>query len=178
MAVRGNATWILYLARRMNQAIAEARTLREIEPSSAYGAFSHGLVCAQGGDPREATGAFRDAVRLSDGASLYVVMLAYGLAVAGERDEARSLLAELDRRARAEFIWPMGLAMAYAHLGDESTGLDFLERAYDERVGWMPLVSREPALDILRPSARFQALLHRIGPPQAIAAPFGSSRRS
>ena len=40
----------LYLARRMEEAVAEGRSLREIEPSSAYGAFSHGLVCAQGGD--------------------------------------------------------------------------------------------------------------------------------
>jgi serine/threonine-protein kinase len=169
MSVRGNATWVLYLARRMDQAIAEARTLSDIEPSSAYGAFSRGLVCAQGGDAGEATDAFRDAVRLSDGASLYVVALAYGLAVAGKHDEARSLLADLERRAETEFIWPMGLAMAHAHLGDEATALDLLERACDERVGWMPLIARDPALDVLRPSARFQALVHRIGPPGAVA---------
>jgi len=46
MAIRGNASWILYLARRMEQAVADGRSLREIEPSSAYAAFSHGLVCA------------------------------------------------------------------------------------------------------------------------------------
>jgi tetratricopeptide (TPR) repeat protein len=85
MLIRGNASWILYLARRMDEAVVEARSLREIEPSSPYGAFSHGLVCAQGGDPPEAAAAFRDAVKLSDGASLYLVMLAYGLAVAARK---------------------------------------------------------------------------------------------
>ncbi|MDB4889701.1 MAG: hypothetical protein JWL61_1556, partial [Gemmatimonadetes bacterium] len=83
MVIRGNATWILYLARRMDQAVAECRTLRTIDPTSAFGAFSHGLVCAQSGDAMEAIGAFRDALRLSNNESLYSVMLAYALAVGG-----------------------------------------------------------------------------------------------
>ena len=173
MVIRGNATWILYLAGRMEQAVAECRSLREMEPSSAYGAFSHGLVCAQGGDPREAIDAFRDAVRLSGDASLYLVMLAYSLAVAKEQGEARSILANLQHRAETEFVWPMGLAFAYAHLGEKSTALDFLERAYDERVGWMGLISREPALDVLRSTSRFQRVLARIGPPEAMRTATG-----
>jgi len=95
-------------------------------------------------------------------------MLAYALAVGGQHAEARSILADVDCRAETEFVWPMGLAMAYAHLGDESTALDHLERAYEERVGWMLLIGREPALDVLRSSPRFQSLLRKIGPPEAI----------
>jgi hypothetical protein len=94
-------------------------------------------------------------------------MLAYGLAVAGEHDEARLLLADLKKREANEFIWPMGLAFAYAHLGEQDTALDYLERAYEERVGWMCLIGREPALDVLRGTPRFQALLRKIGPPSA-----------
>lgn len=169
MAVRGNTTWIRYLARRMDDAVAEGRSLRELEPSSAYAAFSHGLVCAQGGHEAEGIGAFRDAVTLAPGVSLYLVTLAYGLAVGGEHEEARSILADLHRREEKEFIWPMGLAMAYAYLCEESTALDYLERAYEERVGWMLMLGREPALDILRSTPRFQSLLKKIGPPEAIS---------
>jgi eukaryotic-like serine/threonine-protein kinase len=168
MAVRGNATWILYLARRMDDAVAEGRGLRDIDPASPYGAFSHGLVCAQGGEIDEAIAAFRDAVRLSDGMSLYVVMLAYGLAAGGHHAEARALVADLRMRSASEFIWPMGLAMVHTHLGEEALALDYLERSYDERVGWMPLLGREPALDRLRQSSRFQRLLERIGPPEVL----------
>jgi eukaryotic-like serine/threonine-protein kinase len=175
MSVRGNATWILYLAGRREEAIAEGRMLRDIDPLSAYAAFSHGLVCAQGGEADEAVAAFRDAVRLSDGMSLYLVMLAYALAVAGEREEAQALLADLDRRGQKEFIWPMGLAMAHAHLGHESHALDLLDRAYEERVGWMPLIAREPAFDILRASSRFNLLLHKIGPRQILTTKFARS---
>jgi hypothetical protein len=96
--------------------------------------------------------------------SLYLVMLAYACAVAGEHAEAWSILAELRQRAETEFVWPMGLAFAHAHLGDESIALDFLERAYEERVGWMLMLGREPALDVLRGTPRFESLARKIGP--------------
>ncbi len=165
MAVRGNTAWILYLSRQRDAAIAEGRALRQIEPSSPYAAFSHGLVCAQGGDPKEAIAAFRDAASLSGGATLYLTTLAYGLAVGGESAEARDILASLRQRATQEFVWPMGMGLAYAHLGEMDTALDLLERAYEERVGWMALLGREPAVDVLRGVPRFEALLKKIGPP-------------
>ena len=164
MVVRGNASWILYLTRRMDQALADGRSLRHLDPSSAYGAFSHGLICAQAGQPDEAIAAFRDGVILSGRGSLYLVMLAYALAVGKRPDEARAVLAEVEGRT-TEFIWPMGLAFAYAHLGETETALDHLERAYEERVGWMNLIGREPALDILRGHPRFEAIARRIIPP-------------
>ena len=164
MVVRGNASWILYLTRRMDQALADGRSLRHLDPSSAYGAFSHGLICAQAGQPDEAIAAFRDGVILSGRGSLYLVMLAYALAVGKRPDEARAVLAEVEGRT-TEFIWPMGLAFAYAHLGETNTALDHLERAYEERVGWMNLIGREPALDILRGHPRFEAIARRIIPP-------------
>ena len=95
-------------------------------------------------------------------------MLAYGLAVGGVPDEARTLLAEIDARTN-EYVWPMGLGMAYAHLGDSDRALDYLERAYEDRVGWMSLIGREPAFDILRGNARFRRLAQRIVPPSAAA---------
>ena len=168
MAVRGNASWVLYLARRMVQAMNEGRNLRMLDPESSYGAFSHGLVCAQAGPPDEAIAAFRDAVRLSGGATLYQVMLAYSLAIGGQRDEARRILADMREREATEFVWPMGLAMAFAHLGDTDVALDYVQRAYEERVGWMHLVAREPAFDVIRGHPRFIEIARQIGPPAAL----------
>jgi hypothetical protein len=34
-------------------------------------------------------------------------MLAYALAVGGETDEARTILADIHRRGEHEFVWPM-----------------------------------------------------------------------
>jgi serine/threonine-protein kinase len=167
MAVRGNASWLTYLARRMDAALSEGRGLRALDPDSAYGAFSHGLVSALAGPPEETVAAFRDAVRLSNGATLYLIMLAYALGISGASGEAeaRSLLAEVEQRSATEFVWPMGLAMAYTHLGDKETALDYLQRAYDERVGWMQLVTREPSFDPLRGHPRFERIAKLVGPP-------------
>jgi len=108
-------------------------------------------------------------VNLSERMSLYLVMLAYALAAGRQPNEARSVLAEV--QGRAEFIWPMGLAFAYAYLGETETALDHLERAYEERVGWMLLIGREPALDILRGHPRFEAIARRIIPPSFAGEP-------
>ncbi|NOT32947.1 MAG: hypothetical protein HOP12_02120 [Candidatus Eisenbacteria bacterium] len=54
--------------------------------------------------------------------------------------------------------------MAHAHLNEPDRALDLLERAYEERVRWMPLLGREPAFDVLRNAPRFRALLAKIGP--------------
>ncbi|MFN8574674.1 MAG: protein kinase [Gemmatimonadaceae bacterium] len=178
MAVRGNTAWLLYLARQGDAAIAEGRALRQIEPSSPYAAFSHGLVCAQGGDPQEAIAAFRDAATLSGGASLYLTTLAYGLAVGGEDAEARAILDDLHARESQEFVWPMGMGLAYAHLREPDRAMDLLERAYEERVGWMALLGREPAADILRGVPRFEALLKKIGPPPELLQDTDSLRPS
>src|SRR5438477_5030413 len=78
--------------------------------------------------------------------------------------------ASCPRSLSREFVWPMGLAMAHAHLGDTGVALDYLERAYDERVGWMLLAPREPAFDILRDEPRFQALMRKIGPATPLSA--------
>jgi len=127
-------------------------------------------VCSSGRDPAETIAAFEDAARLSNRASLYLVMLAYALASGGRDAEARTLLSELAVRGEAEFVWPMGLAMAYGALGDESTALEHLERAYDERVGWMQLMAREPMLDMLQHTPKYKELARRIGPAESLPA--------
>jgi len=57
---------------------------------------------------------------------------------------------------------------AYAHIGETDTALDHLERAYEERVGWMALVGREPAFDILRHHPRFQRIAALVQPTNVV----------
>lgn len=60
--------------------------------------------------------------------------------------------------------------MAYMRLGDTDVALDHLERAHEERVGWMQLVTREPAFDPLRGHPRFDRIAQLVGPPNAALA--------
>jgi len=48
--------------------------------------------------------------------------------------------------------------------GDKARALDFLERAYRDRDGWMVFVPVDPAFDSLRGDSRFTRLLHEVRP--------------
>jgi len=56
------------------------------------------------------------------------------------------------------------LRIRLAHLGEENAAMDWLEKVYEERVGYMLMIERDPALDILRNSARFHSFSQKIGP--------------
>jgi hypothetical protein len=48
-------------------------------------------------------------------------------------------------------------------LGEMDAAFEWLDRAYEERSGWLPYVGAEPRLAPLRQDARFARLLDRIG---------------
>jgi len=51
---------------------------------------------------------------------------------------------------------------ARAALGEEEDALEYLEKAYDERDGSLPLIKVDQRLDALRHDTRFQNLLARL----------------
>ena len=55
--------------------------------------------------------------------------------------------------------------------GDEARALDFLERAYADRDGWMILVPIDPAFDPLRADPRFARLMLQVRPSSASSSP-------
>ena len=60
--------------------------------------------------------------------------------------------------------WPIGVAEVYTRLGDKDRAFLWLERAWDERSGWM-FLKIDPVWDNLRSDPRFADLLRRIGFP-------------
>jgi tetratricopeptide (TPR) repeat protein len=58
---------------------------------------------------------------------------------------------------------PLYTAMDYAHAGDESQALDWLETAVEQRTPWVVELNVDPNWDGLRSHPRFIALLKKIG---------------
>jgi hypothetical protein len=48
-------------------------------------------------------------------------------------------------------------------LGERDKALDWLERAYEERSGYLPMLGLDFVFDSLREEPRFKALLEKIG---------------
>jgi hypothetical protein len=59
---------------------------------------------------------------------------------------------------------PFLMALMAAGSHDSPRTIEWLEKSYDARSGWMPFVPVEPELRWLRADARFQQLVARITP--------------
>lgn len=57
------------------------------------------------------------------------------------------------------------LSGAFARLGQDGEAVDWLERAFREREGWLVYLNVSPSFDGLRTNPRFKDLVARIGLP-------------
>ena len=83
-------------------------------------------------------------------------------AARGRPDEARAVLAELERRRQDGYVSPVAFVMLHTALGEADPAFAWLDRAYDERRGWLAYLNVEPMLDGLRGDPRFRLLRERM----------------
>ena len=74
------------------------------------------------------------------------------------------MLAQLDGIAKRKYVSPYSLAVVHTGLGEIDEAFTWLERAYEQRDGWLAgHVKIDPRFDPLRQDPRFDNLLRRIG---------------
>ena len=88
--------------------------------------------------------------------------LGWVLALSGKRAEAEALLRELEGAAQEGYVSPVAFAIVHIGLNNVDQALDWAERAYDERRGWLAYLKVNPMLDPLRGAPRFEALLRKM----------------
>lgn len=118
-----------------------------------------GATLALQGQMREAERVLREALALPGAAAYTKATLGWVLARAGRRAETETLLRELEATARDGYVSPVAFAMLHLALGDLERALDWAERAYADRRGWLAYLKVNPMLDPLRQEPRFQALV-------------------
>lgn len=108
---------------------------RTIEQDAHFvGAYwTLGLIQEQLGDLDESSAAFRRAIQLAPQSPRMQSGLARAMAVSGQRDEARRILAELCDLARNRYVSPFELASIQFALGDHEEGYGWLSRAFGDR---------------------------------------------
>ncbi|HWP38853.1 MAG TPA: tetratricopeptide repeat protein, partial [Gemmatimonadales bacterium] len=92
--------------------------------------------------------------------------LGHAYARAGRMDDARRVLADLERDSQGRYVSSYLIAEVLVGLGEHDRALHFLERAYDERAGFLIWLHLWPRFDKLRGEARFAELLRKIGLPK------------
>lgn len=114
------------------------------------------------GKVQEAIEEYRKAIKMSNGSQRPIVALAHANAVLGKKSEAKKILQELERKSKATAS-PYTMATIYAGLGENDKAFDYLEQAYSQKSFEILSLNSDLLLDNLRPDARFQGLVRRIG---------------
>jgi TolB-like protein/Tfp pilus assembly protein PilF len=155
--------WAYYFARQYERAAEQDRKALEMDPQFSFAHWNLGMVRAQQNKPDEAIEAFEQAHTHSGGGLTFKAHLGYALALAGRREEAERIIAELKELAEGRYVSSYYFAMIQLGLGEADQAFASLERAYAERSGFMAFIRVEPLLDPLRSDPRFAALERRIG---------------
>jgi TolB-like protein len=158
-----NHAWLLVLAGRYAEGEAEARRAIEIDPDFAHARSVLGRALQGQQRYDEALDAFRS--RKAPGPGSYADVTAT-LAAAGRLAEARQELDGLLVLSRQRYVPAYDVAIGYAAIGDEKAALDWLDKAVEERAT-MQAIRVDPALASLHANPRFEAIVKRVGVPDA-----------
>ena len=162
VSARRSLGWGYYYARRYDQARYHLERAIAMNPNAEESYRVLGLVLALDGEMEEARRVLAEATTMPGAGTYTLATLGYVLARGGRRSEAEAILADLDAHARAEYVSPVAFATTLLGLGDVERAIDWAERAYDERRGWLAYVRVNPLMDPMRGHPRFKALVRRM----------------
>jgi len=163
VSIRRTLGWLYLYARRYDRARYHLSHAIEMNPTAEETYRVMGLSLALEGELGEAERVLREASAMPGTGSYTKGTLGFALARAGRREEAEAMLAELEETARHDYVSPVAFATLYLGLPDAERALDWTERAYDERRGWLAYLCINPIFDPVRGAPRFDALVRRMG---------------
>jgi len=152
----------LYYARNYDQAVWQGQKAMQLDPNYTRTHFWLGRVYSQKGMHREAIAASEKILAAMPDSTLGLTEMAYSLAVAGRRTEARQILRRLEERSMTAFVPAYNLAVIHIALHDEETAMRYMQQAYENRDWAMVVLAVEPRLDPLRRDPRFQEILAKL----------------
>jgi TolB-like protein/DNA-binding winged helix-turn-helix (wHTH) protein/tetratricopeptide (TPR) repeat protein len=153
-----------FYAARIADAIEQFLKTLEVTPGFAVAHWGLAQCYRQQGRHKEAIEQLESAVQLSGNSAYMRSQLAYGYAAAGNHAAAQAVLRQLREEAGTRYVAPYHLALIAAGLGDTTQTLQWLERAYADRSGWMVFLPVQPEFDGMRQAVDFQRLLARVKP--------------
>ena len=155
---------VFSFAHRRDEAIEQYRKAIELDPNYSWGHVWLAETHLQMGRYDEAITELNKAIS-SDGDTRAIAMLGYAYALAGRRDEARSLLGKLEEQSKRKYVPAFFIAAIYVGLGEKDRAFEWLEKAYQDRNPNLVNLKVSPILDPIRSDPRFADLLRRVGIP-------------
>jgi serine/threonine-protein kinase len=162
VSIRRSLGWLQYYAHQNEAALDNLKRALAMNPTAEETHRLLGLVHLQQGMYDEAEAAFKEALANTESGAMAFAGLGHVAAHRGRMVEARGILDELHERARTRYISPVAFTGLYVTLGEHDRAFEWLEKAYQERRGWLAYLNIEPLLEGIRPDPRFQRLVERM----------------
>jgi len=162
VSARRGVGWLYYYARRYDQARDHLARAIEMNPMADESHRVLAMTLALQGNVAEAERMLREAVTLPGAGAYTQATLAWVLGRASKREEATRILRALEEQAQRGYVSPVAFAIAHIGLGNLDTALEWVERAYDDRRGWLAYFKVNAVVDPLRGLPRFDALLEKL----------------
>ncbi len=163
IVANSHLAWHYLFSHEYNATLEQCAATRELFPNAFWPPFFGGFACGQKGMFDEAVAEFQKAISLSGNLTCTAAGLGHVYALAGEKQKAGEIIADLEQRARTEYVSSYDTAIVHAGLGHVDEAFARLEKAYEEHSSWLAYLAVEPRLDSLRSDARFGRLMTRVG---------------
>jgi len=161
-SIRRTLGYVYFYARRFERAKYHLQRAVAMNPLAEESYRVLGLILTYAGEHEEAERVLREAMEITSAATYTRVTLALALARAGDSRCALDTLALLQEKMAHDYVSPVELATLHIALGNTDAALDWTERAYAERRGWMAYLNVHPVVDPLRNHPRFGTLVQKM----------------
>lgn len=163
LPINTNLGWLLYLARRYDESIHQY--LKTIELDEGF-PLAHRRL-AQTYERKqmysEAVAEFQKAITLSGEDVEVLSARGHFYAILGETEKANEVLQRLHALEGSRYVPAYLVARIYLGLGDNDRVFELLDKAYQERYGYLAYLNVEPLFDRIRSDPRFSELVRRMG---------------
>ncbi len=160
--ITSSVGWSHYFARDFERAIEFGRKTLEMDPDFGVAYWNIGLALEAMGRYEEAIDAFQRATRSARGLT-FLTHLGRARALAGRSVEAQMVLDDLREQTARRYVPSYYFAIVHLGLGEWDQGFEYLERAVEERSGFLAFLGVEPMFDPVRSEPRFIDIARRVG---------------
>jgi serine/threonine-protein kinase len=144
------------------RAIEQCRRALELDPNLWAAHMTLSISYESTGDHDQALKEAQKGLALEPGPE-QTSFLGIEYARSGNHEQAREVIAQIKRMSAHVYVSPALMATIYAVLGDKTTALDLLEKAYEDRDPHLALIKVDHNYDSLRSEPRFIELLKNVG---------------
>ena len=152
-----------YRARIYDEAIKRYQSVLDLDATLPLAHEGLSLAYLQKGTHDEAVAEHLDSQRHWPGSDEIIRALRAAYAESGMDGYWRKWLELYNRQMMPNHVTSYFPAVACAILGEKDLAFEWLEKAFEERIGFLVYIKVEPVFDSLRADARFANLLSRVG---------------